>query len=1021
MIRTFIFLFLLLGCIAVRGETSYIFNRLSTADGLNTNKVNCVWQDKKGFLWIGTENGLQRFDGRKFINFRTDGTKRAIPPYGVDQILDAGDGKIWFRQQNMIGTFDLATFSYQSVRILPHKPLPTLTEMQLNCDSKENTFLCIRKYGLLFYDNTQNAFIENNLPIKVPEGWPVHSLFEDSITGDYWISSDRGLGVYHSKKQTLVYPGQNPEHISFFDDTKYKFIYNFFIDKQRTWWVFYWEFSTKGEGSFVIHYDPATGKIINTLSRENNDPTNYTELNWVFETKQGQIWLGGTNNLLTYDQKTNEFVQHKKPEPAEFDLKCREIKSIFEDRENNIWLCTENGLYVTNASQKNVFNMVLVNHKKGDDVIVNSILETKNLENWVGTWGRGILIFNKHFKKTDFDLYANVAPEKRQSVRMVWNVLEHSPSGNIWSGCQNGFVAVFNPLTRKTVALLQPPVFEHAIVRQIAEDKDGNLLFGTQNGRLAKWKNNTEINNRNFELVRDFHATIFKLYRDSANRIWVGTRNNGVFVMDPSGKNVLFRFSETPEKKESLMGASVFDIEQLNDSIFFVSTGFLNIINLNSGKVKALTPSDGVPGGNVMQLLKDGENMIWFTHNNGLGSYNYEKNIFAAYNERNGVIMAEKEAYAKYKMQNGEIWFGGENSLFGFRPEALKFKNAPPDVTITDFKVFNKFIPLDSLRSRQEILLNPEQNSFTFYFSSLSFTQQDKLIYYYKLDGVDRDWIKAERDLAANYTTLKPGHYVFNVKCINMQGNESVNATLLPITILPHFYQTGWFSMLIILLAGFLTYFIYRLRLNKLLAVERVRNKVARDLHDDVGSTLSTINILSTMAKTKLLTDPVKTSEYLTKITENSQHMMESMDDIVWSIKPDNDNMQKIVARMREYSSGILEPKDVEIYFRTNGNINDLKLNMETRRDLFLIFKEAINNVAKYAHCTRVDVHIRHESKKLLLTVSDNGKGFNLKLADSGNGLGNMQKRAEALGGVISIKSSEESGTEISLEIPVND
>jgi signal transduction histidine kinase len=236
---------------------------------------------------------------------------------------------------------------------------------------------------------------------------------------------------------------------------------------------------------------------------------------------------------------------------------------------------------------------------------------------------------------------------------------------------------------------------------------------------------------------------------------------------------------------------------------------------------------------------------------------------------------------------------------------------------------------------------------------------------------------------------------------------------------MPHFYQTWWFFILIIAAISLLTYFIYRQRLNKLLAVERIRSKVARDLHDDVGSTLSTINILSSMAKTKLLNDPVKTSEYISKITDNSQQMMEAMDDIVWSIKPDNDNMLKIVARMREYASGILEPKDIEIIFNTGERLHELKLDMETRRDVFLIFKEAVNNIAKYAHCTKTEINIKYLNQRLVMSIRDNGVGFDLNKADSGNGMGNMQKRAERLNGIVKIKSEPGQGTEVVMNIPV--
>jgi two-component sensor histidine kinase len=394
--------------------------------------------------------------------------------------------------------------------------------------------------------------------------------------------------------------------------------------------------------------------------------------------------------------------------------------------------------------------------------------------------------------------------------------------------------------------------------------------------------------------------------------------------------------------------------------------------------------------------------------------------MFASYTERNGFVYAGKPSNAKIQMRNGEIWFGGENSLYGFIPEKLSRRSNPLNVTLTDFKLFNTFIPLDSLLSLKEIRLKPEQNSFTIYFSSLSYAQQDNLLYYYKLDEVNDEWIKAERDLAANYTTLPSGNYTFKVKCVNLQGDESENITTLNLSILPHFYQTWWFFIIVIVAINWFAYYIYRQHIIKLLAVERIRSKVARDLHDDIGSTLSTINILSSMAKTKLLTDPVKSSTYISKITDNSQQMMEAMDDIVWSIKPDNDSMLKILARMREYTSGILEPKDVEITFNIGEHIQELKLNMETRRDLFLIFKEAVNNLAKYSHCTKAEINLKIRNQRLQMTVTDNGNGFDVNSADEGNGLGNMQKRAELLKGTIEIKSQQNLGTTVTLEIPVH-
>ncbi len=393
--------------------------------------------------------------------------------------------------------------------------------------------------------------------------------------------------------------------------------------------------------------------------------------------------------------------------------------------------------------------------------------------------------------------------------------------------------------------------------------------------------------------------------------------------------------------------------------------------------------------------------------------------MIISYNNLHGIMYGERTNATKWGMHNCEIWFGCDDVVFGFAPEALKHNEKPPSVTLTDFKLFNRFIPLDSLLAQKEIRLEHFQNSFTFYFSALNFNQRHKLQYYYRISGINKDWARSERELAANYTTVPPGSYTFEVKARNLQGLESETVTAVNFRILPPFYATWWFvSLLAVVLLG-LAYLIYRLRVNRLLAVEKLRNKVARDLHDDMGSTLNTINILSSMAKSKMVSDTVTSSDYLTKITDNSQRMMEAMDDIVWSIKPDNDSIQRVLARMREYATGVLEGKDIRFGFQVAEHINALKLDMEARRDIFLIFKEAINNTAKYSHGDAVKVHIHCDGKRLHMIIKDYGKGFDVRQADTGNGLDNIQKRAQALRGQLKIDSSPQNGTEITLDMPM--
>ncbi|MEO8174037.1 MAG: triple tyrosine motif-containing protein, partial [Sediminibacterium sp.] len=444
----------------------------------------------------------------------------------------------------------------------------------------------------------------------------------------------------------------------------------------------------------------------------------------------------------------------------------------------------------------------------------------------------------------------------------------------------------------------------------------------------------------------------------------------------------------------------------------------MNFINKKTGKVRWLTFDDGLPGNTIQRIRVDADGYLWMITLNGLCRYNPITKRITTYGRKDGITLSHLTVDADYFSGDGFVMFTGGNGLMYFQPSVFETK-LPPDVVITDFKIFNTYVPVDSLLALPKIQLNSDQNSFSLYFAALSYLQREKLTYYYKTTGIDKDWIKVDRQNYINFSLLPPGHYTFSVFCEDIDGTRSKNITQLAIYIKPPFWRTYWFFsfLLFVILLG--SYFIHRLRVNKLLAVEKLRTRVARDLHDDMGSTLSTINILSSMAKGKINVDPVRTTEYLGKISDNSQRMMDAMDDIVWSIKPSNDSMQKIAARMREFAISVLEAKEIEMDFRIDESVFEVKLNMEARRDFFLVFKEAVNNAAKYSKASMVTIQLGIHTKRLILVVEDDGIGFDPESADNGNGMGNMQKRADAMKGRLQVTSSEAKGTQVTLNIPV--
>lgn len=334
----------------------------------------------------------------------------------------------------------------------------------------------------------------------------------------------------------------------------------------------------------------------------------------------------------------------------------------------------------------------------------------------------------------------------------------------------------------------------------------------------------------------------------------------------------------------------------------------------------------------------------------------------------------------------------------------------------------DRYLPADSLSRLATITLPYSHSALGIDFAAINFSQRGKLSYEYKLEGQDTEWVTLTSSPGVRYHFLPHGQYSFLVRAKNEQGEYSPTVTSLNLRIRPPFWKTIWFYALVTLAIGSILFYLYRIRLQKLLHVEKVRNRLARDLHDDMGSTLSTINILSNMALQQESLDPGKNKQYLDTISKSTHQMMEAMDDIVWSINPVNDSMAKIIARMKETAGTVLEPAQIEYRFEVDPDVPDLHLAMEVRREIFLIFKEALNNIVKYAGCSMVIFKFSKKAPDLVLTISDNGTGFETSAAGSatrGNGLRNMQHRAANAGGKLVVTSQPGTGTSIGLSVPI--
>jgi two-component sensor histidine kinase len=374
-----------------------------------------------------------------------------------------------------------------------------------------------------------------------------------------------------------------------------------------------------------------------------------------------------------------------------------------------------------------------------------------------------------------------------------------------------------------------------------------------------------------------------------------------------------------------------------------------------------------------------------------------------------------------YRDADGKLYFGAESSgFFCFRPEDLKDNKYKPPVYITDLKLFNTSIrPHDPdsilkepIEFTKQITLSYDQNDFSLEFVALNYIHPEKNQYQYKLENYNKDWVTTDAAKRfASYTNLGPGKYVFRVRASNNDGLLSPHEASLIIIINPPFWQTWWFRVLVVLAVAALIYGVYRYRLSHIMRLQNIRNRIAADLHDDIGSTLNSISIYSEVAKLK---SPAVVHE-LEQVGDAARKIIDAMSDIVWTINPKNDSFENIILRMRSFSYNLLKAKNIEHSFRADDDLNNIKLSMEERRNFFLIFKEAVNNLVKYAEATRVSITLIYENNLIKLSVRDNGKGFRVKQFSTGNGLLSMKSRAEEMNATIKIESEPGSGTNIEL------
>lgn len=1000
-------LFFLVAGYASRAQTrQYLFSYIGSKDGLNEQSVNGIQQDKKGFIWIATHNALQRYDGQRFLTFRSKRNQPgAIPEPAIRNVMMDAKNRLWLIcGRTRIGYFDVDRFTFHEVPIRYPKEILEKSDGGIYLDAAGNLMLVLVGKGIFTYNEAANEMAEKYTTVKLPPNWKIFHLWQHAPSKIYWMGCDSGLVKYDPAKQTLSYRGHNADNDPYIQQFEsVNTAVNTFMDNTKRLWMTYWS----PQGMFIKSFRPGE-KPVNWIDNLHKSLHGlYYEMFGITELKDGTIFMSGQNIFGKLNDRTGNIDIIKDNLPGEYSIRYDRINQLLEDKEKNLWIATDKGLFRLNLAAQ-IFRSVNNRLPYKDSLHtadVTDILQLSNGDILVSTWGGGIFSYDKYFNA----IPSRIAPGNIPTDEgMVWCMTERKDH-DVWRGSQNGYLYIYHAKSGKTEKM-QPAEIEKSTIRQISEDTKGNMWLGTQRGYLVKWNAQT----KKFSVVQKFKSIVSRIYVDFKGDIWVCTASAGLYRLNDEGK-ILFNY-RADESNRSLLENGCSDIIQYNDSLYCIANDGLVILNINRNEIRHMTVDEGLPSTKISNLVKDKEGFVWMTCAYGIASYNPLNSKLSAYNATDGVHTTAFSLASSAVLNDGRIVFGTNHDLLLFDPfKAGGTIESIPKVEITGISIHNTAVNTDSVSRLDALKLSYQQNSLTIQLATLSY--QNIFIIHYKMEGLDKEWKVADKSKTAVYNYLPPGEYLFQVACKKADGSfEKMNT--LKIVIAAPFWRTWWFYGTLALGVLLVVYWLDKERISRMKREEDIRSSIAGNLHQEVNTTLQNINVLSEIAGMKAEKQPEQSKDYIHEIKQKSRNMVTALNDVLWSIDPANDSMEKNIDRMRELAESLKNKFNTEIEVHVESKVNRLNLDMKKRHEFISIYKLSITTLAEHMKAANTTVHLDYIKGVLYLKihsrVSNIYKGNNTVIKN----IHEMQERAASVAASLDIQSDDRN-TSIVLSLKV--
>lgn len=999
------------------------FDYLTIDQGLSSNHTRFVYQDEKGFLWIATEDGLNRYDGYTFKHYKHDPKNRnSLSDNAVYSIYEDEENFFWITTRNGLNIFD------------PIKEKFT-------------------RYNHIPSDSTS---ISSDKLIEIVE----------DTSGNIWIASRQGLNKFNKKTKTFtVYKNISDNTESLSDN----YVTALLADQNGNLWAG----TKKGLNKFNYHDNSFTryyssSDIPGSLSND--------FINCIYEDDNGNLWIGtisGLNKLVALSNNAAEFVHFKNDPSNPNSLSNNNVKTICEDDNNNLWIGTIGGGISIFNPELNKFSIIKNNPQSSQslsDNIIYHLAKDNSGIMWVSTFSKGINKFNPakdrfaHYqpspntflqiKENDItavliDINKNLwlgtngngltftdsySLSNNQQNKKVYRKGDKYSINNdfvtsllqdkddfIWIGTFGGGLNKYDPFKNQFTVFKHdknnPASISNNFIQTIYEDKEGFIWVGTGLGGVCRLDKNTDTficynyyatdqgNNKNPSAVE-----VTAICEDEEGYLWFGTSTGGLNKFDKETQTFTF-YKHHPDKASGIGSNRIVTIYLDSKNILCVGTfgGGLNLYDRQTESFIQFTEKDGLAGNTVMAITEDRNGNLWISTNNGISKFDPSKKLFKNFDTNDGLQAKEFNANSVYyDAQSNLIYFGGVNGLNIFNPEKIRDNPFKPEIVITDFKLFNQSVypeensALDgSIEFADQINLSFDQNVIAFEFAALHFINPAKNKYTYKMEGFDKDWINAGPKRFAEYTNLDPGDYVFKVKGSNPDGIWNADGTSIKIVIAPPFWKTWWAYIIYFLLlaVGFFTirkYELNRIGLKNQLKLKELESKKHKEIDDLKSKFFANIShefrtpltiILGSLDKlTKEIDEASDVKEYAV-MKRNASRLLQLINQLLelsriesGSVKlnPLEADIVKFTKRITASFSSLAYQKNQKLFFNgidiENASVNNEILLYFDKKKLETVFYNLLSNAIKFTpEGERIEVSIHSQEEFVKINFVNTG------------------------------------------------